>query len=392
MTNHRYKKHSQRGSVLVLVTISMVVLLGVTGLALDMGHAYLLKTRLQNALDAAALSGAKTLDITHDTAQAETDARNTFDINAGDDLNETGLVPTVEFSDILFDPAQALDPKYIRVGLVDYQQPMWFAHILPGVGNNKLVSATAVAGPTPVLAEICDILPVMVCGDPAGDTDCTDGACYGYSFDPNSTTETVLKAGSSDDFDVGAGNYQLIRLGDSKGGSDIRENLAGSYENCLNTSDGDIETEPGNTVGPVAQGLNTRFGQYNGPFQPDDRAIYKPDLVTTSVLAPDAYYGEYASIYTSGGPFDNLDGDAHRRIVAVPIGDCSTTTNGQGTVDLLEVACFFLTRPAEQNGDQRIYGQFVTGCKAHGTPGPSPDTGPGPYTIQLYKDPDSGDA
>ena len=391
MTSHRYKKHSQRGSVLVLVTISMVVLLGVTGLALDMRHAYLLKTRLQNALDAAALSGAKTLDITHDTAQAEIDARNTFDINAGDDLNETGLVPTVEFSDILFDPAQALDPKYIRVGLGDYQQPMWFAHILPGVGNNKQVSATAVAGPTPVLGEICDILPVMVCGDPAGDTDCTDGACYGYSFDPGSTTETVLKAGSDDDFDVGAGNYQLIRLGDSKGGSDIRENLAGSYENCLNTSDDDIETEPGNTVGPVAQGLNTRFGIYQGPYQPDDRAIYKPDLVSDT-HAPSHYYSDYDAIYTSGGPFDNPDGDAHRRIVAVPIGDCSTTTNGQGTVDLLEVACFFLTRPAEQNGEQRIYGQFVTGCKAHGTPGPSPDTGPGPYTIQLYKDPDSGDA
>ena len=390
MRGYMHKKHSQRGSVLVLVTISMLVLLGVTGLALDMGHAYLLKTRLQNALDAAALSGAKTLDITHDTAQAEIDARNTFDINAGDDLNETGLVPTVEFSDILFDPAQALDPKYIRVGLADYQQPMWFAQILPGVGNTKRITASAVAGPTPVLGEICDILPVMICGDPAGDTDCTDGACYGYSFDPDSTTETVLKSGSADDSGVGAGNYQLIRLGDSKGGSDIRENLAGSYENCFDTSD-DIETEPGNTVGPVAQGLNTRFGIYQGPFQPDDRAIYKPDLVSDT-HAPSQYYSDYDAIYAAGGPFDNPDGEAQRRIVAVPIGDCSTTTNGQGTVDLLEVACFFLTRPAEQNGEQRIYGQFVTGCKAHGTPGPSPDTGPGPYTIQLYKDPDSGDA
>jgi len=356
-----------------------------------MGHAYLMKTRLQNALDAAALSGAKTLDITHDPAQAEIDARNTFDINAGDDMNETGLVPTVEFSDILFDPAQALDPQYIRVGLVDYQQPMWFAHILPNVGNFKRVSATAVAGPTPVLGEICDILPVMVCGDPAGDTDCSDGDCYGYSFDPDSTTETVLKSGAGDSSDVGPGNYQLIRLGDSKGGADIRENLAGSYDNCFNT-DEDIETEPGNTVGPVAQGLNTRFGEYKGPFKPDDRDTYKPDLVTTSVLAPGAYYSDYNSIYTSGGPFDNADGEAQRRIAAVPIGDCSTTTNGQGTVPLLDIACFFLTRPAEQNGEQRIYGQFVTGCKAHGTPGPDPETGPGPYTIQLYKDPGSGDA
>ena len=391
MKGHMHKHNSQRGSVLVLVTISMVVLLGVAGLALDMGHAYLMKTRLQNALDAAALSGAKTLDLTHDPAQAEIDARNTFSFNAGDDLKDAGLAITmVEFSDVLFDPAQALDPKYIRVSLDDYQQSMWFAHILPGVGNDKLISATAVAGPTPVLGEICDILPVMVCGDPSGDTDCTDGACYGYNFDPASTTETVLKSGSGNDWEVGAGNYQLIRLGDSKGGSDIRDNLAGSYENCFDTSE-DIETEPGNTVGPVAQGLNTRFGIYQGPFKPDDREIYKPDLVSDT-HAPDSYYAEYDAIYTSGGPFDNPDGEAQRRIVAVPIGDCSTTTSGQGTVPLLDIACFFLTRPAEQNGEQRIYGQFVTGCKAHGTAGPDPSTGPGPYTIQLYKDPDSGDA
>ncbi len=392
MTGHMHKQHSQRGSVLVLVTLSMVVLLGMAGLALDMGHVYLMKTRLQNALDAAALSGAKTLDITHDPAQAEIDARNTFSINAGDDLNETGLALTaVEFSDILFDPAQALNPQYIRVSLIDYQRPMWFAHILPNVGNFKRVSATAVAGPTPVLGEICDILPVMVCGDPAGDDDCTDGACYGYNFDPDSREETVLKTGSKDGWDVGPGNFQLIRLGDSKGGADIRENLAGSYENCFNTDD-DIETEPGNTVGPVAQGLNTRFGEYKGPFKPEDRDTYKPDLVTTSVLAPGAYYSDYDAIYTAAGPFDNPDGEAQRRIAAVPIGDCSSTTNGQGTVPLLDIACFFLTRPAEQNGQQRIYGQFVTGCKAHGTPGPDPATGPGPYTIQLYKDPGSGDA
>jgi hypothetical protein len=391
MLEHTNKRSSQRGSILVLATVGMVALLGMAGLALDMGHAYLMKTRLQNALDAAALSGAKTLDETADPVQAEIDARNTFSINAGGDMNNAGLTLTlVEFSDILFDPAQALNPRYIRVTLTGYQQAMWFAQILPGVGNNKLVSATAVAGPSPKLAEICDILPVMVCGDPNGDTDCTDGACYGYSFDPTSTTETVLKTGSGNTWDVGSGNYQLIRLGDSKGGSDIRDNLAGSYENCLDTSQ-DIETEPGNTVGPVAQGLNTRFGIYQGPFQPSDKDIYKPDLVSDT-HAPSYYYSEYDSIYTSGGPFDHPAGEVHRRIVAVPIGDCSTTTNGQGTVPLLDTACFFLTRPAEQNGEQRIYGQFVTGCKAHGTPGPIPANGPGPYIIQLYKDPDSEDA
>jgi hypothetical protein len=374
----------------------MVALLGMAGLALDMGHAYLMKTRLQNALDAAALSGAKTLDETRDPVQAEIDARNTFSINSGGDMNDTGLALTaVEFSDILFDPAQALDPRYIRVSLAGYQQLMWFAQVLPGVGDNKLVSATAVAGPSPVLGEVCDIAPIMLCGDTTEpvDDDCSDGSCYGYSFDPDNSTgesEIVLKTGSGNDWEVGPGNYQLIRLDDSTGGADIRENLAGSYDNCVNTDD-NIETEPGNTVGPVAQGLNTRFGIYQGPFKPEDRDIYKPDLVSDT-HSPDYYYSDYNDIYNAPGPFDNPDGEVHRRIVSVPIGDCTTSTNGHGNLPLLSVACFFLTRPAEQNGEQRIYGQIVPGCQAHGTPGPDPGAGPGPYIIQLYKDPDNRDA
>jgi hypothetical protein len=42
--------------------------------------------------------------------------------------------------------------------------------------------------------------------------------------------------------------------------------------------------------------------------------------------------------------------------------------------------------------DKNIFGQFVEGCLAGGAPGPNPGDGPGPYLIQLYKDPDSGDS
>lgn len=379
----------QRGVVLPVLAVGMLVLIGVAGLALDTGHALLNRTRLQNALDAAALSGAVTLDDLKDPFQANADAINTFNINAGLDMKNPGLVPMVEFSDTLIPfVSGGIDPKYVRVSVASFQEPMWFAQVLPGVGNNKEVGGSAVAGPSPILAEICDIAPIMVCGDPDADTDCSDGDCYGYVFDPNSTEETVLKTGSGSDWDVGPGNFQLIRLDDSKGGSDIRENLAGSFESCLST-DEPIQTEPGNTVGPVAQGINTRFGEYKGPFQQDDKDIYKADLVS-DLHAPDYYYSDYKAAYDATS-YDHPDGEAERRIVAIPIGNCTGTTNGQGSVEMLGLGCFFLTQPAEQNGDQRIYGQFVSGCKASGVPGPDPGSGPGPYIIQLYKDPDSVD-
>jgi hypothetical protein len=383
---------SQKGSVLVLATVSMVVLIGMTGLALDMGHGYLLKTRLQNALDAAALSGAKTLDTTRDPFQAEIDAVATFEFNINDDLNDPGLVATFEFSDTLIPfIAGGLDPLYVRARLDTMPRAMWFAHVLPGVGNSMNVAATAVAGPSPTLGVICDIAPIMVCGDPDADDDCSDGDCYGYEFNLDSTDEIVLKTGASSGWEVGAGNYQLISLDGSKGGADIRENMAGSFENCISTDEG-IETEPGNKVGPVSQGLNTRFGIYNGPFSADDEDIYKPDLVSNT-QAPDSYFSDYLDQYGMGlSGFDHPDGEAERRIVAVPIGNCTGTTNGSGTVELLGLGCFFLTQPAEQGGQQRVYGQFVTGCQARGIAGPDPVMGPGPYIIQLYKDPDSGDA
>ena len=54
----------ERGAVMVLFVIALVAIIGAAGLALDSGHTMLNKTRLQNTVDAAALSGAKTLDQT----------------------------------------------------------------------------------------------------------------------------------------------------------------------------------------------------------------------------------------------------------------------------------------------------------------------------------------
>lgn len=48
----------QRGQMLVLVALGMLVLMGVAGLTIDAGHAYLVRDKLQSTADAAALAGA----------------------------------------------------------------------------------------------------------------------------------------------------------------------------------------------------------------------------------------------------------------------------------------------------------------------------------------------
>jgi len=63
--------HGRRGAVLVFVTIGSVVLLGLSGLALDGGVAYLTRAKLSRAVDAGSLAAARTLRQGQKAAETE---------------------------------------------------------------------------------------------------------------------------------------------------------------------------------------------------------------------------------------------------------------------------------------------------------------------------------
>lgn len=407
----------QRGAVMILFVIAMVAILGMAGLALDGGHAMLNKTRLQNTVDAAALNAAKVLDDTADTALAQNAALSMFADNASaagnhelaDAYNAGELLVTIEFSSTLDPFAPGSSPAaYARVRAQNFTLPGWFIPIL-GIADMQ-VAASAVAGPSPTIDNACNLMPMMVCGEPAA------GPPY-WGYTPGQPQ--VLKSSTTNgDWEVGAGNFQLIRLGDGQGGAVVREAMAGNYDACL-ASDDVIETEPGNTIGPVAQGLNTRFGRYLGPLS-GSQATYPPDVVTQQPVPELAYDSATDTIMQGGTAItdgDELDfghadyvarvqagdydyqpsptdiGAFQRREVAVAIGDCSSSTNGQGELPLLGFGCFFLLQEAVQQGNEsHVYGQFIEDCRAGGVPGSSPTTIPGPYIIQLYRDFASSDS
>ncbi len=393
----------------------MILLVGVTGLAIDGGHGMLNKTRLQNVVDASALSAAKTLDISGgDVTLATVEALDMF----GDNAVESGhseiaasyaaseLSVTVQFSATLDPFVPGTTPaEYVRVIAQGLVQQGWF---IPVMGVNELnVGATAVAGPSPTLGEVCNVAPIMACGDASDPTD----PFHGYA--PGDITVLKTSSGNNGDFAVGPGNFQLVRLDGASGGADIREALAGSYNACITPSGGSIPTEPGNTIGPVAQGINTRLGIYNGPVS-GQRDLYPPDLVLDQI-SPLTYedgtvyydgepdpepadlpfdYQDYVSDSLNPGAWSSYaaDGQAFRRVLRLPVGDCDGTVNGQGDVPMLGVLCFFMLQQVAQKGnDAEIFGQFMGAdgtCPVTGKPGPLPTAGPGPYRIQLYKDPD----
>jgi Flp pilus assembly protein TadG len=400
MTPLRQMPRQQRGVVMVLYTIGMVAIIGMAGLALDMGHAFLNKTRLQNALDAGALSGASSLNSGLGVAAAQADAVATFSQHLTGELGspDSPLVPTVQFSTTLvpFVPG-ALDPdapKYVRLIVADFSMSVWLAYILPGVGDTMTLGGSAVAGPRPLGSppdgEVCDLAPFVLCADKSGgsyDTDCSDGNCYGYS----TTGQTVLKTGSgTKGWDVGPGNYQLLEL-NCPGANCLSENLAGG-NSCVVNGDS-VTTKPGNNVGPVAQGFNTRFGDYDGPMKKFE-ADYPPDVVVTENISYDSYLErlnhasyDYPPLGQPGGK-----GVPMRRVLAVVFGDCSSTVNGSGDVPMVGIGCFFMTKKAQQSGDQEVYGQLVDNCRASGDVAENPGPGSGANEIVLYKDPDSGDS
>lgn len=407
----------QRGVAMILVVAGLVAILGIAGLALDGGHAMLNKTRLQNTVDAAALSSAKTLDETGNTALAEAAARAMFGVNAGGVGNHelaaafaSGDVNvTVQFSATLnpFVPG-TVPPAYVRVRATDFSLPIWFSAVL-GL-NDKRVAATAVAGPSPTINEACNLMPMMVCGDPSA-----GAPFWGYT---TGQPQVLKSSTTSGNWEVGPGNFQLIRLGGGQGAAVVRTALAGGWDGCLVTGDS-VETEPGNTVGPVVQGLNTRFNRYLGPMG-GTQSTYPPDVVTRQPT-PALQYNSSTRAITQGGqtitdsgqldfnydayaarvaagqydlqPSPSGIGSFQRRELTVAIGDCSTATNGQGSVPLLGFGCFFLLQEVEQQGNQsHVYGEFLDECRAGGMPGPNPTTIPGPYIIQLYRDFDSPDS
>ncbi len=412
----------QNGIALVMFVIGLLGVLLIGGLALDSAHVMLNKTRLQNSVDAAALAAASVLDSSTSVTDAEAAARAVFAGNSAAAGNRE-MNNLLAAADVVVEFSADLDPfisgtgpaEYVRVSVqrTKFMLPKWLVQVASmksGATINKYVGASAVAGPSPTLGHVCDLVPLIICGDPD-----QPAPFFGYQDDEVTVLKGGSKSGSSSTCgDIGSGNFQLAQIGGS-GANVVRENLAGGYEGCSLLGD-TIETSLGVEAGPVAQGINTRLGLYAGPISPAD---YPPDVVTETPSSDISYDEAACNIMFDGevvqdsGDIDfnytnyqdrvayeifdhspTLGGAYDRRNMAVVIADCGTGSNtGQSSLPILGFGCFFLLQEVKQKGNEaEMYGEFVADCNAKGAAGPLPTNVPGPHTIQLYNDPDSKDS
>jgi hypothetical protein len=301
----------------------------------------------------------------------------------------------------------------VRVSVPNYPLTgfLWdFARVFGGgTLGNKAVAAIATAGPSPS-ASPCKIEPIMVCGDPNDDPAENGGTSYwGYSYGDLE----VLKSAAGNTPVIGPGNFQMLRLDGASGSNDLRTAFAGGIEKCNVVGD-EVGTEPGNSVGPVAQGLNTRFGVYNGPGM--NATDYPPDWVTTYSTPKMTYDNATGNVLYQGQQVTSSGGDLtaggtplydlnnwktdsaacavsgscagayERRMLNIVIGNCNGSAGGQVDVPVLDFGCFFMLQTVAQQGvEAQVFGQFVKECEGDGVAGPVPTEDVGPVIIQLYK-------
>lgn len=441
----------QQGNILVMFTIGLFVLIAMAALAIDSGHLLLNKSRLQNLSDAAALHAAKTLD----DGGSHIDARvaviqilalniahsDNFEINDALNLLSVDTSATQVTAQINVDFSEKPDPfissssddaDYVKVEIRNLNLNNFLADIL---NFSKRVSATSLAGPSTAVVECPkNLVPMLVCGDPVAEAaEVPDNPDTIYGLPLNKLY--LMKIGSNSNSPIGPGNFQLIRLGDNSGGADIRDAMAGeafNSENCFSTAGVGslVPTEPGNTVGPSGQGINTRMGSWQGPVNSTDHPrdwnicqgpqieLDASDAISTE-MAGNAYrysivdvngvrVNQYEQDIENGFCSDTENGDPiiipnaindtppnenERRILNVVIGDCSGKNHGASDIPYMGLGCFFLSQDMISGGQNAyIVGEFLFDCSVEGIPEGVAEDNPGPYTIVLYHVPGSKDS
>jgi Flp pilus assembly protein TadG len=394
----------QRGITLVMIAIAMLALIAIAGLALDIGHLVLNQARLQATVDASALSAAKVLDNTGSAAQASAAALNVFAVNAANDpdLAGAGVTPTVQFSSTATPFAPGGTPaQYVRVHATGFGVPATLSSVL---GFNTFnLKARAVAGPSPTLSNACNVTPLMMCGTAATPAAPVHGYYVGQIIGLQLSSGTPQAT---------LGNYLI----ESSGVNSEDQDIAGGFANCSSVGNADA-TQTSALTAPVAQGLDTRFDEYTvgdvtSAAYPPDVVVQQPagadrltctgagaacnntiQTVGGTPIANSSQYPNYSyeGMYLPNVQAGNYDfppapagiGVFNRRVLAVPVGDCTQSTPAGGSVPVLGFACVFTLQDVDPTTGQ-VFGEVLQSCQVNGTPGPTPNNAPGPYSIELF--------
>ncbi len=299
-------RKGETGSVLLIVAAAMVVLLGVSAIAIDMANLYLARAQAQRAADAGALAGAKAFITTGCTTGGctsgglqETLGRQQA-VAAGGQNYIAGQLASIQDSDVTFSYPNAQEPQITVVARSTVAT--FFAKIFGILSANVGATATAEAynpagGGGVTLGQAC-LKPFLLPNCDPTHTSPTNGSCatsgQGYFFDsgtgaiqhPSSYPSGVIGMPWQLHSNAGPSQWFLVGFGGAppSSGAALRTHISECTSAILSCGD-TLTTANGNIVGPVNQGTNVLI-QANG-----DGLNQGQDSIDTSIGPPFAITG-----------------------------------------------------------------------------------------------------
>jgi len=303
--------HKERGSVVVLVTLSLTVLLGFCAIVTDVGLLYAQKAHLQNSVDAAALAGVQ--ELPNNPNLAEQIAEDYASRNG-----VAAVIVTFEVNNakIIVQATQQVPTYFARIWGITEEQISVSARAM-------MVPPTELSGAVPLSVQEQDFVYgqkyVLKSGGGSGTSS------WYLDDDKNNVVKKVGEESGT------AGWYGALEL--SGTGANIYEtDLANGYDGTLRVGQ-IVDVKHGNMSGPTADGINTRLRR--------DTSVPRNTFVNYNRDAPQIVYIPIVRIISESG-------------------------NSIHEVQIVGFSAFFLEGVAGNGNDSIVTGWFIQTLTSNG--------------------------
>lgn len=330
----RGKRSRKRGYIMIMLSLGLPFLLGVTGMAIDIGRMYITKSEAQHFVDSAAINATLALDGKSTGITAAQTAVSTTPLAYG--FGQTVFPTASTVTTFGTDPAGAFTAtppnpptnyNYVQV-MTQVNVPMYLMRIL--VGPNAQVAASAIAGwaPTTTLPNGGEFpfSPYTRGYAGAREDDPAHPDPYGYKIN---NKYTMLWGAPGNKTNCGTDNSVPAAPGVSGPGLADNNNVRGYC--CVSTSGSGLrQAIVGTLTDPVTIGANVNM--YNGDKNTMTGAIaWRVNLDTDTTTTS---YDDYLEHGNGNG----------MRVVMVPV------NGGPPNYTLVGFAGFFLGPSSLYNG------------------------------------------
>lgn len=270
----------QRGAVALLFGLTVVVLLAAGGLVLDLGHLYVLKSELQNGADAAALAGAKEINMT--TAGINNAASKAIAFAGRNKFNFASDL-TITNADLSF--SDSPDGPWVTVGEAA-AAPNGKSFIRVNTGNKTVNTYLMGVAGIPTMATsglavagrfVVDITPIGVCAvdpnnrlgarptTPASGTPQLELLEYGFRRGMSyNILEMKNIAGASDAMLINPVDSPPTPCGPSNSSASFTAPFLCQGNSAIANNASFVYANTGVSAGPVEKAINSRFNQFGG--------------------------------------------------------------------------------------------------------------------------------